>query len=138
MVCRDGCSLAATGLALSLADLHAWRKENRVTLHEKISDWKNYPNALGSESQAAVIVGEVAAALGEAIPNDVRLMLKKLSLRGTMRDIASAIQRGDEHSPGVPCSHDVVDIGAESAGLSWGEAIAEITKYLDEQARLLG
>lgn len=31
-----------------------------MTIREKINDWKEHPNALGSKSQAAVIVGEAA------------------------------------------------------------------------------
>jgi|LakMenE18May11ns_1017448.scaffolds.fasta_scaffold9771292_3 hypothetical protein len=38
-------------------------KEKNMTLHEKINDWKMYPNALGSESQVSVLVGEIAAIL---------------------------------------------------------------------------
>jgi hypothetical protein len=109
-----------------------------MNIKEKIEDWKKYPNALGSESQAAVIVGELAAALDEDIPEHVLRALKKLSLRGTMRDIAQAIERGEERSPGVPSFHDVVDVGAESAGLSWAEAIAIIVEYLEKQGRRLG
>lgn len=111
-----------------------------MSLNEQIEDWKKYPNALGSESQAAVIVGEAAAALGEAIPDSVNAALKTLSLRGTMRDIASAIQRNEEHRPrpGVPSFHDVVDAGAASCGMSWAEALAVITKHLDERKGRLG
>ena len=109
-----------------------------MTLREKIEDWKKYPNALGSEAQAAVIIGEVAHALGEEIPNEVASALKKLALRGTMRDIAAAIQRGEERNPGVPSFHEVVDAGAEAAGLSWTEAISTITRYLDAASERLG
>ena len=87
-------------------------------LREKIEDWKKYPNALGSEAEAAVIVGEVDNALGEQIPDEVSAALKKLALRGTMRDIAAAIQRGKKRNPDVPSFHDVVDAGAATAGLS--------------------
>jgi hypothetical protein len=97
-----------------------------MPLIEKINDWKKYPNALGSESQAAIIVGEVAAALEEDIPTAVNDALRILSLRGTMRDIASAIQHHQEHvpHPGVPSS--------------WGEALAIIARHLDERAMRLG
>ena len=109
-----------------------------MPLREKIEDWKRFPNALGSEAQAAVIVGEVANALHEQIPDEVSGALKKLALRGTMRDIAAAIQRGEEHNPGVPSFHDVVDAGAAAAGLSWTEAISTITRYLDAASGRLG
>ena len=97
-----------------------------MPLREKIERWKNYPNALGSESQAAIIVGEVAAALEEDIPTAVNDALRILSLRGTMRDIASAIQHHQEHvpHPDVPPFHDVVNFGAAACGISWGEALA--------------
>ena len=36
-----------------------------MTLKERIEDWKKYSNALGSEAQVAVIVGEVAGQLNE-------------------------------------------------------------------------
>jgi len=111
-----------------------------MPLREKIEDWKKCPNALGSESQAAIIVGEVAAALGEDIPDVVNKALGILSLRGTMRDIASAIQRNEEHAPhpGVPSFHEVVDSGAASCGISWAEALTVIARHLDEQAARLG
>ena len=109
-----------------------------MPLSERIEDWKKYPNALGSEAQVAVIAGEVANALREAFPEEVSAALKKLTLRGTMRDIAQAIQRGEEHNPGVPSFHDVVDAGAAAAGLSWTEAISTITRYLDSAAARLG
>ncbi len=71
-------------------------KKNINDLKQGIDRWKEYPNALGSESQAAVIVGEVAAEFGENIPENVNAALKTLSLRGTLRDMARAIER-DEH-----------------------------------------
>lgn len=109
-----------------------------MTLREKIEEWKKFPNALGSEAQAAVIVGEVAAAIGQEIPDEVSAALKKLAIRGTMRDIAQAIQRGEENEPGVPSFHDLVDIGAAAAGLSWTEAISTITRYLEVSSARLG
>ena len=108
-----------------------------MNLRESIEDWKRYPNALGSESRAAVIVGEVAHALREEIPNDVAVSLKTLALRGTMRDIAGAIQRGEERNPGVPSFHDVVEAGAAATGLSWAEALTKITRYLDAASERL-
>lgn len=102
-----------------------------MPLSDRIEDWKKYPNALGSESQAAVIVGEIANALQENIPDEVSAALKKLALRGTMRDIAAAIQRGEESTRGVPSFHDVVEAGAAATGLSWTEAISTISRYLD-------
>lgn len=106
-----------------------------MSLNKKIEDWKQCPNALGSESQVAVIVGEVAAALGEAIPDSVNGALKTLSLRGMMRDIASAIRRDEEPRtrPGVPSFGNVVDTGAASCGISWTEALAVLAKHLDER-----
>jgi hypothetical protein len=100
-------------------------------LEEQINDWKKYPNALGSEAQVAVIIGEVATALNMEVPQNVTTALRVLSLRGTMRDIASAIQQGRERGLGVPSFHEVVDIGALAAGLSWTEAIVVITGFLD-------
>jgi len=111
-----------------------------MDLIEKLEDWKKYPNALGSEAQAAIIVGSIAAETGEAIPEAIKSALKVLSLRGTMRDIASAIQRDEGHMPrpGAPSFHDVVDSGAASCGISWAEALAVITQYIDEQKKKLG
>lgn len=108
-----------------------------MTLREKIEDWKRYPNALGSESQVACIVGSVAAESGEDIPGEIKHALKILSLRGTMRDMASAIQRMEEYAPHLktPSFDDVVDAGAASCGISWAEALAVITRYLDEKMR---
>jgi hypothetical protein len=56
-----------------------------MTLLEKIEDWKKYPNAFGSESQAAVLLGEISAALNEPISDSVASALKMLSIRGAMR-----------------------------------------------------
>ncbi len=109
-----------------------------MAISDKIDDWKQYPNALGSEAHAAVVVGEVTHALGEEIPNDVAVALKTLALRGTMRDIAQAIQRGEELNPAVPSFHDVVDAGAAAAGLSWTEGISTITRFLDAASERIG
>lgn len=97
-----------------------------------------YPNALGSEASAAVLVGAVANALHEDVPHDVSTALKTLALRGTMRDLAQAIQRGEERGPGVPSFHDVVDAGAVATGLSWTEAISTITRYLISASGRIG
>ncbi len=102
-----------------------------MTLEEKIAEWKRFPNALGSEAQAAVIVGEISNALEKDIPVDVSASLKKLALRGTMRDIAKAIQSDGEENPDVPSFHDVVNVGAAASGLSWTEAISIITRHFD-------
>ncbi len=111
-----------------------------MDLPEKIEDWKKYPNALGSEAQAAIIAGEIAAKIGEETPVEVSSALKTLSLRGTMRDIAKAIQRDEEHRPRpeTPSFHEVVDSGAASCGISWAEALAVIARYFDEQKAKLG
>jgi hypothetical protein len=111
-----------------------------MSLQAKIDDWKKYANALGSESQVAVIVGEVAERLGDGIPDDVRKALKVLALRGTMRDIAMSIQRDEPlaRDPHIPSFHEVVDAGAASCGLSWAEAIAAIVSYLNQCQRKLG
>jgi hypothetical protein len=105
----------------SRASIRSHRMKSVMSLYEKIDDWKKYPNALDSESQAAVIVGELAVELRAEIPPAVNAALKALSLRGTMRDIASAIRRDDEEhlpNPGVVSIHDVVDVGAVSCALS--------------------
>ena len=110
-----------------------------MDLITQIEDWKKYPNALGSEARAAIIVGSIAAETGETIPEAIKSALNVLSLRGTMRDIASAIQLDEEHipRPGTPSFHDVVDSGAASCGISWAEALAMLTQYFDEQTNYL-
>jgi hypothetical protein len=109
-----------------------------MPLQDRIEEWKKYPNALGSEAGAAVIVGEVANAVGEDVPTDVKQALKALALRGVMRDVASAIQRGEEMNPRTPSFHDLVDVGATAAGISWTEAVSVITKYIDSRAPRAG
>jgi len=113
---------------------------NNMDLNAEIDDWKKYPNSLGSEAQVAVLIGSIAAKTGEVIPENIKSALKALSLRGTMRDIASAIQRGREHrhNPDIPSFNDVVILSAASCEISWGEALAEIAQYLDEQKVKLG
>ena len=104
-----------------------------MTLLKKINDWKKYPNALGSEAQVSVLVGELAAILKKEIPEPVKSALKTLALRGTMRDIASAIGRNIEHKNlRVPSFHEVVDSGAASCGISWTEAVAVLAQYVTE------
>ncbi len=105
-----------------------------MLLIKKIEEWKKYPNALGSESQVAVLLGELSSFLNEPIPDTVLSALKILSLRGTMRDIASAIQR-ERFNPDIPSFHDVVDTAAISCGLSWTEALTIIVTYLEEKKR---
>lgn len=104
-----------------------------MSITEEIASWKMYPNALGSEAQVACIVGSIAAQTGKSIPEDVKLALKSLSLRGTMRDIASEIGRSNDiHSRfRGPSFHDVVDSGAASCGISWAEGIAILSQYID-------
>ncbi len=113
-----------------------------MTLIKKIDDWKKYPNALGSEAQAAVLIGEVSASLKETIPDSVAEALKILSIRGSLRDIVAAIQPDEElllddeeQHPrlSAPSVHDVVDLAAMSCGLSWAEALTVIVQYLEER-----
>ena len=108
--------------------------QKNMLLIKKIEEWKKYPNALGSESQVAVLLGELSSFLNEPIPDTVLSALKILSLRGTMRDIASAIQR-ERFNPDIPSFHDVVDTAAISCGLSWTEALTIIVTYLEEIKR---
>ena len=104
-----------------------------MTLLKKINDWKKYPNALGSESQVSVLVGELAAILKKEIPEPVKSALKTLALRGTMRDIASAIGRNiEQRNLRTPSFHEVVDSGAASCGISWTEAVAVLAQYVTE------
>jgi|GEM_PF-1420584 len=104
-----------------------------MTLLKKINDWKKYPNALGSESQVSVLVGELAAILKKEIPEPVKSALKTLALRGTMRDIASAIGSNiEQRNLRVPAFHEVVDSGAASCGISWTEAVAVLAQYVTE------
>jgi len=104
-------------------------------LKQKIEAWKGRPNAHGSESQAAIIVGEVAAMLGEDVPDAVNGALRTLSLRGTMRDLALAAQPLPR--PDAQGFHDIVAAGAASCGISWAESLAVIAKYLGERAAKL-
>jgi hypothetical protein len=111
--------------------------DHEDSLPKIVHRWEEYPNALGSEAQAAMIVGRVATALGEEVPSEVQIALKTLALRGTMRDIAKAIGREDvHHRPGLSF-HDVVDAGAAASGLSWTEALASITRYCRDGLRRL-
>ena len=104
-----------------------------MTLLKKINDWKKYPNALGSEAQVSVLVGELAAILKKEIPEPVKSALKTLALRGTMRDIASAIGSNiEQRNLSVPSFHKVVDSGAASCGISWTEAVAVLAQYVTE------
>jgi len=104
-----------------------------MTLLKKINDWKKYPNALGSEAQVSVLVGELAAILKKEIPEPVKSALKTLALRGTMRDIAFAISNNIEpRNLSVPSFHKVVDSGAASCGISWTEAVGVLAQYVTE------
>ena len=106
-----------------------------MTLQKRIEDWRKYPNALGSEAQVATIVGEVAAKRHEPIPAYVKKALKVLALRGTMRDIAPAIQRNEDRHPEARPFPDIVDVGATACGLSWTESIAAISRYFADYSR---
>ena len=109
-----------------------------MSLIEEIEDWKKFPNALGSEAQVSVIIGQVGAQLNEEIPGTVKKALKVLSLRGTMRDLVSSANRPPEEDPlNMPPILSMVDAGAASCGISWAESIAVIAGYLEEkQAKL--
>ena len=104
-----------------------------MSLVEQIKDWKEYPNSLGSEAAAAVLVADVATALRKPIPRDVLLALRQLALRGTLRDLAQEL-RGSEVGASSASFHDAADIAAASAGLSWTEAITVIVLYLNKAA----
>ena len=109
-----------------------------MSLIEKIEDWKKFPNALGSEAQVSVIIGQVGAQLNEKLPGTVKKALKVLSLRGTMRDLASSANRPHEEDPADSSPIlSIVDAGVASCGISWAESIAVIAGYLEEkQAKL--
>lgn len=106
-----------------------------MTVRQKIDEWKERPDALGSESKVAVIIGEVAAMVGEDVPSNVMEALRALSLRGTMRDIASTIQDGEECVPrqSLATFQRSVDPVASTCRISWGEALAVIAKYFAER-----
>lgn len=109
-----------------------------MTLHEKINDWKKFPNALGSESQVSVLVGELTAILNREIPDQVKIALKTLALRGTMRDITSAIvSNNEQRNLHIPSVNEIVDIGAASCGISWTEAISVLAQYVTKCAAQL-
>jgi hypothetical protein len=56
-----------------------------------------------------------------------------LALRGTLRDIASAIGRNIEpKNLSIPSFHKVVDSRAASCGISWTEAVAVLAQYVTE------
>lgn len=109
------------------------------TVKQRIEDWKEHPNALASEGVVAVIIGEVAARLGEDVPSNVMEALRALSHRGSMRDIASDVQNADGyvHRPGGPSCQHFVDPVAATSRISWGEALAVIAKYFAERASKL-
>lgn len=47
-----------------------------MKLKEKTEDWKKRPDILGSEGQAALIVGSIAAETGEDIFQNIKTALK--------------------------------------------------------------
>ena len=108
-------------------------------LKQKVEDWKEHPDGLGSESKVAVIIGKVAAKVGEDVPSNVMEALRTLSLRGSMRDIASTIRDGEECVPyqGLATFQRSVDPVASNSRVSWGEALAAIAKYFVERASKL-
>lgn len=104
-----------------------------MSITQDIQDWKMYPNALGSEAQVTRIVESIAAKTGKSVPKEVELALKSLSLRGTMRSIASEIGRSDNaysRFHGKSFRNDV-DSLANSSGISWAEGIAVLSQYID-------
>ena len=109
------------------------------TVKQRIEDWKEHPTALVSESTVAVIVGDVAAKLGEDVPSNVMEALRALSLRGSMRDIASDVQNAEDCAPRpeAPSFRHFVDPVAATCRISWGEALAVIAKYFAERASKL-
>lgn len=70
-----------------------------MSIKDRIEEWKNTANAIGSEARAAVLVGEIAAALDEATPPEVTRALKVFGLRSVMREIVPFYQGilADEH-----------------------------------------
>jgi hypothetical protein len=103
-----------------------------MNLIKEIEDWQEYPNALGSESQVAVIIGKILSILNKEMPGDVRNALKILSLRSTMRDIANAMMKENMDFACAFSSDYLTEIASLSCGLSWAESLVIITKYLEE------
>jgi len=101
-----------------------------MSLARQISEWKEYPNSLGSEARAAVLVADVASALGEPVPRPVTQALRQLALRGTLRDLAVEL-RGDQLRVSSVDFDDVAAVAAAASGISWTEAITVIVGYLN-------
>ena len=106
-----------------------------MNLKDKIIDWKENPDAMGAEARVAVIIGELAAALEESIPDRVNAALKILSLRETMKDVSSELQHK------IKSEHNVVnptDPYGSFRVMSWTEALSVITIYLEESTMQIG
>lgn len=101
-----------------------------MSLVRQINEWKEYPNSLGSEARAAVLVADVANSLKEEVPPKVMSALRVLALRGTLRDLAIEL-RGDRIGRASADIADVEDVAATASGLSWTEAITVIVGYLN-------
>ncbi|OYD15287.1 hypothetical protein CH330_06040 [candidate division WOR-3 bacterium JGI_Cruoil_03_51_56] len=108
-----------------------------MPLTEQIQNWMRYPNALGSESQAGVLVGQVNQHLALETPPEVRNALRVLSLRSLLRDAFKELAgphearaRGNTSTDSATF-HDLTDAVLACAGLSQSEAIAVVTQFFE-------
>lgn len=118
-----------------------------MSIKDRIEEWKNTANTIGSEARAAVLVGEIAAALDEETPPEVIKALKVFGLRSVMREIVPFYQGilADEHDGlhvgddcRLPSVRTMIEASAAISKFSWTESISTITCYFDKSMKRLG
>ena len=117
-----------------------------MTLLQKIQEWKKNPYALGSESQAELIVREIAAALQEEIPEDIKNALVMFGLRRVLFDAELDLQRefNMEVRHEATLAHDIfyanpaTNDNPPADVAPWAPALTSIADYIDKQLPRLG
>lgn len=117
----------------------------------RLHDWRNAPAALGSESRAAVLVGQANFLRGRRRNSPaIGVALRQLALRASMREMAREFSGWRSSSERAVLSHniaankaatsssvevdDVIAVAESASGLSpsWAESMATISTYLTE------
>lgn len=117
----------------------------------RLHDWRNAPAALGSESRAAILVGQANFVRGRKRSSPaIGVALRQLALRASMREMAREFSGWRSSSERAVLAHnfaankaatsssvevdDVIAVAESSSGLSpsWAESMATISTYLTE------
>jgi hypothetical protein len=103
-----------------------------MTLQEDIKDWLDNPNARGSESHAASLIGQVTALLNEEISPEIESALGNLTFRDALREVMRDFREVNLNRTGANLEmvRDVLSLAERFADQKWTGSIAVIAQFL--------